>query len=116
MTLVIPRGQTAQPGPRGGQAGTPRRPSWGSAAAQLGLRGGPAGASRRPAGGRGGPIQEKPDGNRGPSGFRVTSRFEQSMQPRSVTRAAGTSPGRQSAAGAAGRHRGRLERHRVIKT
>lgn len=85
MTLVIPRGQTAQPGPRGGQAGTPRRPSWGSAAAQLGLRGDP--------------IQEKPDGNRGPSGFRVTSRFEQSMQPQSVTGAARASPG------AAGRHR-----------
>lgn len=43
--------------------------------------------------GRGGPIREKPDGNRGPSGFRVTSRFKQSMQPQRVTRAAGTSPG-----------------------
>lgn len=43
--------------------------------------------------GRGGPIQEKPDGNRGPSGFRVTGRFEQSMQPQRVTRAAGASPG-----------------------
>ena len=71
MTLVIPRGQTAQPGPRGGQAGAPqragrgpRRPSWGSAA-----------TTGRP-GPHGGPIQEKPDGNRGPSGFRVTSRFE----------------------------------------
>lgn len=64
MTLVIPRGQTAQPGPRGG-------PSWDPAAAQLGLRS----DDGRP-GPRGGPIQEKPDGNRGPSGFRVTSRFE----------------------------------------
>lgn len=49
MTLVIPRGQTAQ----------------------LGLRS----DDGRP-GLRGDPIQEKPDGNRGPSGFRVTSRFE----------------------------------------
>lgn len=87
MTLVIPRGQTAQPeprgggqpGPRSGPAGTLRQPGLGSAAGRPGLRGGP--------------IQEKPDGNRGPSGFRVTSRFKQSMQPQRVTRAAGTSPG-----------------------
>ena len=81
MTLVMPRGQTAQPGPAEAPVGAPQRPSWGSAAttAQPGLRGDP--------------IQEKPDGNRGPSGFRVTSRFEQSMQPQSVTGAARASPG-----------------------
>lgn len=45
MTLVIPRGQTAQPGPRGGQAGTPRRPSWGSAAGRPGPRGDRPGAA-----------------------------------------------------------------------
>lgn len=91
MTLVIPRGQTAQPEPRGGPTGTPqragrgpRRPSRDPAAAQLGLRS----DDGRP-GLRGDPIQEKPDGNRGPSGFRVTSRFKQSMQPQRVTRAAG---------------------------
>lgn len=76
MTLVIPRGQTAQPGLRGGPTGTPQRAGRGPAAAQLGLRS----DDGRP-GLRGDPIQEKPDGNRGPSGFRVTSRFEQSMQP-----------------------------------
>lgn len=97
MTLVIPRGQTAQPGPRSG--GKP------------GLRSGPAGTLRQPGlgpaaaqpGPRGDPIQEKPDGNRGPSGFRVTSRLEQSMQPQSVTGAARASPGLP-------------ERHRVIRT
>lgn len=71
MTLVASRGRTAQPGPHSGPAGAhdgpagPRGgPSWGSAA-----------TTGRP-GPHGGPIQEKPDGNRGPSGFRVTSRFE----------------------------------------
>lgn len=41
MTLVIPRGQAAQPGPRGGA-------SRGPAAAQPGLCDSPAGAPRRP--------------------------------------------------------------------
>ena len=85
MTLVIPRGQTAQPGPRSGPAGTLRQPGLGSAAGRP-----------RP---RGGPIQEKPDGNRGPSGFRVTSRFEQSIQPQSVTGAAGRHQGGRSVTG-----------------
>ena len=51
MTLVIPRGQTAQPEPRDGPVGAPRqRAGRGSAAAQLGLRSddGPARAPRRP--------------------------------------------------------------------
>lgn len=89
MTLVIPRGQTAQPEPRDGPVGAPRqRAGRDPAAAQLGLR-----SDDGQPGPRGDPIQEKPDGNRGPSGFRVTSRFKQSMQPQRVTRAAGTSPG-----------------------
>lgn len=87
MTLVIPRGQTAQPEPRGG-------PSWDPAAAQLGLRSddGPARAPRRP-------NTREARWQPRPSGFRVTSRFEQSIQPQSVTGAAGRHQGDRSVTG-----------------
>lgn len=47
MTLVIPRGQTAQPEPRGGPVGAPRQ------AGRPGLRSGPVGAPQRRRAGRG---------------------------------------------------------------
>ena len=36
MTLVMPRGQTAQPGPAEAPVGAPQRPSWDSAATTAG--------------------------------------------------------------------------------
>ena len=60
MTLVIPRGQTAQPEPRGGPTGTPQRAGRGPrrhsrdpAAAQPGLCGSLAWAPQRRRAGRG---------------------------------------------------------------
>lgn len=90
MTLVIPRGQTAQPGPAVGASRAPQRPSRDSAAAWPGLRGGPAGTPRRP------------------------NTREARWQPRAIglpsdkpLRVIDATPER---------HRGWLERHRVIRT
>ena len=104
MTLVIPRGQTAQPEPRDGPVGAPRqRAGRGPAAAQPGPRSGPAGAPRRP-NTREARWQPRAIGLPSDKPLRVIDATPARHQ------GGGTSPGRQE------RHRGRLVRHRVIKT